>query len=198
MFGQYKIVFVGEAGVGKTSIIIRYVKDSFSTIVESTIGASFFIKMMTINDKAYKLDIWDTAGQERYHSLIPMYYRASNAVIIVYDVMNYKSFEQSKYWVTTIRHLEQFSDLIICLIGNKIDLKNKTREVPTELAQQYAKEQQLVLFEMSAKTGENVREFFDFLCHELIKMDEIIDNQKSELSIDSMKLKTEKTSCHCH
>lgn len=93
---QAKVVLLGEAGVGKTSIVLRFVADTYHTDLEPTIGASFLSKIININEQSIKFSIWDTAGQERYHSLARMYYTETSAAILVYDITSRKSYEAMK------------------------------------------------------------------------------------------------------
>merc|ERR1712137_1541121 len=116
-----KVVILGDSGVGKSSILLRFVTNDFHPNYESTIGASFMAKMMIHNDKAYKLQIWDTAGQEKYHCLAPLYYKDSTVAIVVYDVTNRESF---KVVQNRVKEVQKFGskDLVLAIVGNKIDL----------------------------------------------------------------------------
>ncbi|CAO2841507.1 unnamed protein product [Amaranthus hypochondriacus] len=155
---QAKLVILGDMGTGKTSLVLRFVKGQFYDYQESTIGAAFFTEVLSINDGNVKLDIWDTAGQERYHSLAPMYYRGAAAAVVVYDITSKESFEKARRWTQEL--LRQANPCIFtALVGNKADLHEK-REVDTEVAEQYARENGLHFFEASAKTAQNVNELF--------------------------------------
>ncbi|KAF3592476.1 hypothetical protein DY000_02024510 [Brassica cretica] len=98
-----KLVLLGDVGAGKSSLVLRFVKDQFVEFQESTIGAAFFSQTLAVNDATVKFEIWDTAGQERYHSLAPMYYRGAAAAIIVFDITNQGSFERAKKWVQELQ-----------------------------------------------------------------------------------------------
>ncbi|KAG1688797.1 Ran-binding protein 9 [Nymphon striatum] len=126
--GLGSCAFANDCGVGKSSIVQRFVNDVFNVNVESTIGASFMTKNLIMNDYVFKFQIWDTAGQERYRSLAPMYYRGAGSAIIVYDVTNKTSFNSVKSWVHELRQ-HGSNDLILAIAGNKCDLEDK-REVP--------------------------------------------------------------------
>ncbi|KAI3431454.1 hypothetical protein D9Q98_004506 [Chlorella vulgaris] len=157
---QSKLVLLGEMGSGKTSLVQRFVRGQYYENQESTIGASFFTK--AIPEKHVKFEIWDTAGQERYHSLAPMYYRGAAAAIVVYDVTHPASFDRAKKWVLELRQNVQNPNLIIALVGNKVDLaEDGARQVPEADARTYAAETGLLFFEASAKTNVNVAELFD-------------------------------------
>ncbi|XP_041005393.1 ras-related protein RHN1-like isoform X3 [Juglans microcarpa x Juglans regia] len=100
---QAKLVFLGDMGAGKTSLVLRFVKGQFSEYQESTIGAAFFTQVLSLNEATIKFDIWDTAGQERYHSLAPMYYRGAAAAVVVYDITSMDSFVRAKKWVQELQ-----------------------------------------------------------------------------------------------
>ncbi|CAN1327695.1 Ras-related protein RABF2a [Linum perenne] len=98
-----KLVLLGDPGAGKSSLVLRFVKNQFVEFQESTIGAAFFSQTLAVTDVTVKFEIWDTAGQERYHSLAPMYYRGAAAAIIVYDITNPASFDRAKKWVQELQ-----------------------------------------------------------------------------------------------
>ncbi|XP_020965011.1 ras-related protein RHN1-like isoform X1 [Arachis ipaensis] len=153
-----KEVLLGDMGVGKTSLVLRFVKGQFSEMQESTIGAAFFTQVLSLNEATIKFDIWDTAGQERYHSLAPMYYRSAAAVIVVYDIISMESFARAKKWVQKMqRHANP--SLIMFLVANKANL-GAERKVTNEEGEEYAKENELSFLETSAKTAQNVNELF--------------------------------------
>ncbi|KAH8482196.1 hypothetical protein H0E87_029605 [Populus deltoides] len=155
---QAKLVLLGDMGTGKTSLVLRFVKGQFLEFQESTIGAAFFTQVLSLNEATIKFDIWDTAGQERYHSLAPMYYRGAAAAVVVYDITSMDSFERAKKWVTELQR-QGNPNLIMFLVGNKVDLQEK-RKVGIEEGEQYAKENGMVFLETSAKTAQNVNELF--------------------------------------
>jgi len=151
-------VLLGDVGAGKSSLVLRFVKDQFVEFQESTIGAAFFSQTLAVNDATVKFEIWDTAGQERYHSLAPMYYRGAAAAIIVFDVTNQASFERAKKWVQELQ-AQGNPNMVMALAGNKSDLLD-ARKVTAEDAQTYAQENGLFFMETSAKTATNVKEIF--------------------------------------
>ncbi|CAG8532379.1 11246_t:CDS:2 [Racocetra fulgida] len=157
---QVKLVLLGEAAVGKSSLVLRFVNDEFQENKEPTIG----------EDKVIKFEIWDTAGQERFHSLAPMYYRNAQAAVVVYDVTKGASLDKAKSWVKELQR-QANPNIVIALAGNKIDLVQPVddgeedsvesgRQVPTEEAKAYALETGLLFFETSAKKGDGVRDVF--------------------------------------
>merc|ERR1711933_46150 len=133
---QFKLVLLGDTSVGKSSIVIRFVKGQFSEYQESTIGAAFLTQTVPVQDCTIKFEIWDTAGQERYHSLAPMYYRGAAAAIVVFDITSRTSFNRANTWVKELQ-TQGKDDVIIALAGNKID-KEAEREVPAEDARKFA------------------------------------------------------------
>ncbi|KAJ3444486.1 ras-related protein rab-5c [Anaeramoeba flamelloides] len=155
---NYKMVFLGETAVGKSSLVIRFVKGEFSPTQEPTVGAAFLAKKITIKNINYKLQIWDTAGQERYHSLAPMYYRGAHVAFVVYDITSPDTFENSKKWIKELKKLGD-PNVHIVLVGNKIDLVQE-RMLKKEFCKSYADKNGLAFFETSAKTSENVDQLF--------------------------------------
>jgi len=155
---EVKVVLLGDTGVGKSSLVLRFVTNNFKPYSESTIGASFMSKMIMVDDTPIKYQIWDTAGQEKYHSLAPMYYRGAAAAIVVYDITRKASFVTLKNWVKELKQLGP-TDIVIAIAGNKSDL-NEAREVPQETARAYADEINALFIETSAKTDSNVTALF--------------------------------------
>ncbi|KAG0672171.1 Vacuolar protein sorting-associated protein 21 [Maudiozyma exigua] len=157
-----KLVLLGEAAVGKSSIVLRFVSNDFSENKEPTIGAAFLTQRVNINDHTVKFEIWDTAGQERFASLAPMYYRNAQAALVVYDVTKPQSFIKARHWVKEL-HEQASKNIIIALVGNKIDIledNENERKVAREEAEKLAEEEGLLFFETSAKTGTNISEVF--------------------------------------
>lgn len=161
-----KLVLLGEAAVGKSSIVLRFVSNDFQENKEPTIGAAFLTQKCTIGDKTIKYEIWDTAGQERFHSLAPMYYRNAQAALVVYDITKPATFIKAKHWVHELKELAS-KDITIALVGNKYDLAESEdesdeslRKVSTEDGKTLAEEEGLLFFETSAKSAYNVNDVF--------------------------------------
>ncbi|XP_077413814.1 ras-related protein Rab-5C [Vanacampus margaritifer] len=164
---QFKLVLLGESAVGKSSLVLRFVKGQFHEYQESTIGAAFLTQTVCLDDTTVKFEIWDTAGQERYHSLAPMYYRGAQAAIVVYDITNTDTFTRAKNWVKELQR-QASPNIVIALAGNKADLANK-RAVDFQEAQAYADDNSLLFMETSAKTAMNVNEIFMAIAKKLPK-----------------------------
>jgi GTPase SAR1 family protein len=184
---QFKMVLLGESAVGKSSLVLRFVKGQFHEYQESTIGAAFLTQTVSVDDTTVKLELWDTAGQERYfflfkylfftfkiyiyffryHSLAPMYYRGAQAAIVVYDITNADTFSRAKVWVKELQR-QAAPNIVIALAGNKADLAAK-RQIEIVDAQTYAEENGLIFMETSAKTAMNVNDIFMAIAKKLPK-----------------------------
>ncbi|CAJ1064193.1 ras-related protein Rab-6A isoform X2 [Xyrichtys novacula] len=176
---KFKLVFLGEQSVGKTSLITRFMYDSFDNTYQATIGIDFLSKTMYLEDRTIRLQLWDTAGQERFRSLIPSYIRDSAAAVVVYDITNVNSFQQTTKWIDDVR-TERGSDVIIMLVGNKTDLADK-RQITTEEGEQRAKEMNVLFIETSAKTGYNVKQLFRRVAAALPGMDATQDKSREDM-----------------
>jgi len=164
---QFKLVLLGDSAVGKSSLVLRFVRGQFFEYQESTIGAAFLTQTVALNDTTVKFEIWDTAGQERYHSLAPMYYRGAAAAIVVYDITNFDTFKRAQQWVKELQR-QGNPNIVIALAGNKSDLSSK-RKVEPEDAESHASENGIFFMETSAKTSTNVNELFVAIARKLPK-----------------------------
>jgi small GTP-binding protein len=180
---SFKVVLLGSAAVGKSSLVKRLKEDIFDNHEESTIGAAFYTKTYLKKNLALPsdvtLDIWDTAGQERYSQLAPMYYRGSDAVISVYDVTCKKSFYKALTWIKETDSQQAYS----VLVGNKIDIQD--REVSTEMGKKGTVESlglADLFVETSAKSGENVEDLFKNIATYLVGKNE--DNTVERLRLE--------------
>uniref|UniRef100_A0A8C5CTC5 RAB41, member RAS oncogene family n=1 Tax=Gadus morhua TaxID=8049 RepID=A0A8C5CTC5_GADMO len=197
---KFKLVFLGEQSVGKTSLITRFMYDSFDNTYQATIGIDFLSKTMYLEDRTIRLQLWDTAGQERFRSLIPSYIRDSAAAVVVYDIANLNSFQQTSKWIDDVR-TERGSDVIIMLVGNKTDLADKSRQISTEGGEQRAKELNVMFIETSAKTGYNVKQLFRRVAAALPGMDSTPEKSKEDMIDIKLEKQPEmsvtETSCSC-
>ena len=153
-----KIIFTGDSGVGKSSIINGLMGQPFEIEYEPSIGVDFFSLSLNYQDKIIKLQIWDSSGQEKFKSLIPNYIRGASLVLIVYDVNDRKTFDNLQTWIDFINNIENSN---IVIIGNKIDINN--RKVSKEEARTFCMEKNYEFFEVSANTGKNLEEML-FSC----------------------------------
>lgn len=187
-----KLVLLGEAAVGKSSLVLRFVNNDFQENKEPTIGAAFLTQKISLPNRVIKFEIWDTAGQERFASLAPMYYRNAQAALVVYDLTKPTSLTKAKHWVAELQR-QASPGIVIALVGNKLDLcaessgdteaapaenedggenieaeptdDGDARKISTREAKSYAEEESLLFFETSAKTGTNVAEVFSAIAN---------------------------------
>ena len=158
----YKLLVVGNSGVGKSSLLLRFAEDKFTELFESTIGVDFKIKYMTVNDKIIKLQLWDSAGNEQFRSITKCYYKGTSGVIIVYDVTDVNSFNNIKTWVNDIK--ENSDNMPFILVGNKTDLD---RKIPYEQAKELADSLNIEYIETSSKNNKNIEKVFMTIVEEI-------------------------------
>uniref|UniRef100_A0A8C4Q836 RAB41, member RAS oncogene family n=1 Tax=Eptatretus burgeri TaxID=7764 RepID=A0A8C4Q836_EPTBU len=196
---KFKLVFLGEQSVGKTSLITRFMYDSFDNTYQATIGIDFLSKTMYLEDRTIRLQLWDTAGQERFRSLIPSYIRDSAAAVVVYDITNVNSFQQTSKWIDDVR-TERGGDVIIMLVGNKTDLGDK-RQVSIDEGEQKAKELNVMFIETSAKAGYNVKQLFRRVAAALPGMEASPEKSREDMIDITLEKPNERTasesSCAC-
>ena len=165
---MFKILLLGDSGVGKSSLLLRYTKNEFMPDMRATIGVEFGFKFLKIDNLQLKIQIWDTAGIERYRSLTSAYYKGAKGVIVVYDICRKKSFESIDRWIDDFKSKAN-EDAVILLIGNKSDL-NEQREVGIEEAASIAQKKNLAFMETSAKDNNNVEKAFLTLFEKIMKI----------------------------
>lgn len=165
---KYKIVFLGDQSVGKTSLITRFMYDTFDEAYATTIGIDFLSKTMYLEEgKTVRLQLWDTAGQERFRSLIPSYIRDSHVAVICYDITNKKSFLNLDKWIKDVK-VERGDDVVIVLVGNKLDLASTKRQVSVEEVEQlHNKIGSKFFIETSTKANHNVKLLFKKIAQSL-------------------------------
>jgi Ras-related protein Rab-1A len=197
-----QLLIIGDSTVGKTSILSRFANGTFNSNYLATVGLDNFTKDETIDDKNVRIKIWDTAGQERYKALTKGFFRNAEGIMIVYDVTNQESFENLKNWIQSIKDNmgNDFLERIpVVIIGNKID--SDEREIKTEDAESFCKQQNYPYFETSAKTGENIDNTIRFLVKKVIDVNS--DNKEGNNGNGNIKINTEehnkkeKSGCGC-
>lgn len=190
-----KLVVMGDVSVGKTSLLHRYLENTFDQFNESTIGAAFFTKKVDVSDNlTLNLEIWDTAGQERYDSLLPMYYRGANVILLVFDVNNPVSFENLKTrWLSILNDCGANS--VFFLVGNKCDLQEMIHDDAVQnLIDQHG---DIDYFKVSAKEDIGLDKLFSAIVEKVVERDafKIIDNMKSFNKINSVGVKKKSNCC---
>ena len=155
---KFKLIVVGDINTGKSSILNRFTKNVFEEHYQSTIGLDFISKNYTIHNQEVRLVLYDTAGQEKFRSLIPMYIREAQIILLIYDISNKNSFDSIPKWFSDILNVKD-DEAVFGLIGNKNDLNDK-REVTYEEGKKLADEKNIIFEEISAKTGNNINELF--------------------------------------
>lgn len=158
---MFKILLIGNSGVGKTSFLLQYCEGKFNPAFVSTVGIDFKVKTVTVKDKRIKLQVWDTAGQERYKIITTQYYRHAMGFLVMYDITNETSFLDIRNWLTQVQQ-HSFGDAKIIIVANKSDLEDQ-RAVPTQRGKDLASELGYEFYEASAKTSESVQQTFHCL-----------------------------------
>ncbi|XP_031603240.1 EF-hand calcium-binding domain-containing protein 4A [Oreochromis aureus] len=168
----FKVVFLGNSGVGKSSFIQYYCTGRFDSKVSTTVGIDFKMKTITVDSTTIILQLWDTAGQERFRSITEQYYRKADGILAMYDVTHSASFTAVRGWMDSIRE-KMCEGAVLMLLGNKLDLAdNQCREVKTEEGQKLAKQHQALFYECSARNGLNVEELMNHLAGMLVTQHE--------------------------
>jgi small GTP-binding protein len=184
----FKILTIGESGVGKTCILRRFVENKFLKNHLATIGIDFKTKTLNINNQEIKLKIWDTAGEERFRNITTQYYKGADGIVLIYDVTDDASFEKIRDWMEQILSNTKREDIGLVLLGNKCDME--PRSVTEEQGIKMAEELKVSYFETSALTGQGIKEAFDELTRDIMKR-KGVDNGGND-SMDLKKAKKEK------
>ncbi|KAM7534263.1 hypothetical protein Aperf_G00000108406 [Anoplocephala perfoliata] len=164
----FKVVLIGDSGVGKSNLLSRFTRDQFNLESKTTIGVEFATRSVSIGDKIIKVQIWDTAGQERYRAITSAYYRGAVGALLVYDIAKYTTYENVSIWLKELRSNAD-RNIVTILVGNKCDLRH-LRSVSTQEAKVFADGAQLHFIETSALDSTNVDEAFFCLLKEILKI----------------------------
>ncbi len=179
-FYKVKFIIIGEAGVGKTNLVHRFAKGEFNEKYAVTLGIDFLSSYIQVEEKFFNLELWDTAGSEQFKSITKGYYNNSACAIIVYDITDRTSFLSIKQWIEDCKNYTN-KNIIFVLVGNKIDL-NFNRVVEKEEGQNFADENNMIFYETSALTAENVENVFFDACKIIGKK---LDEEKYDINDES-------------
>ncbi|CAD8186506.1 unnamed protein product [Paramecium octaurelia] len=158
-----KVVMLGDKAVGKSSIATRFCFDKFQSEYEITIGGVYNSVELTVKGQNLKIHLWDTAGEEKFRSLLSLYYRDANIAIIVYDITQSETFQSVSIWLKELEEKIQKDGMALALVGNKCDCLESERKVSKAMAVDFAKQNGMLFYETSAKTGEGVKNLFQQL-----------------------------------
>lgn len=168
----FKVLIIGDSGVGKSNLLLRFIKNEYSESLKSTVGAEFSSKLMTVEQIVVKVQIWDTAGQERYRSMTDIYYKGAKGVLIIFDLTKIESFNNVNRWVDEFK-MKSDSNSIMIMVGNKNDIIDG-RVVSREMAEIKAKQLSMAYFETSAKDNVNVELAFTVLVEKIVNKYQVI------------------------
>ncbi|KAK4255853.1 hypothetical protein QN277_008793 [Acacia crassicarpa] len=179
----FKVVLIGDSGVGKSNLLSRFTRNEFSLESKSTIGVEFATRSIKVDDKIVKAQIWDTAGQERYRAITSAYYRGAVGALLVYDVTRHVTFENVERWLKELRdHTD--SNIVVMLVGNKADLRH-LRAVSTEDAKSFAEKENTFFIETSALESLNVENAFTEV---LTQIYQVVSRKALEAANDPVEL----------
>ncbi|KAI9282650.1 ras family-domain-containing protein [Sporodiniella umbellata] len=156
----FKIIIIGDSGVGKSNLLLRYTSNEFLQDSRSTIGVEFATKTIKIENSVIKAQLWDTSGQERYKAITSAFYRGAVGALLVYDITRKSSFDHISQWLEELREYTE-DNIPLLMIGNKLDLSEKSRAISTEEAKSYALDNSMLFFEASAYDATNVSSAFE-------------------------------------
>jgi len=164
----FKVVLIGDSGVGKSNLLSRFTRNEFNLESKSTIGVEFATRSIQVDGKTIKAQIWDTAGQERYRAITSAYYRGAVGALLVYDIAKHLTYENVERWLRELRdHAD--TNIVIMLVGNKSDLRH-LRAVPTDEAKAFAEKNNLSFIETSALDSTNVETAFHNILTEIYRI----------------------------
>lgn len=164
----FKVVLIGDSGVGKSNLLSRFTRNEFNLESRSTIGVEFATRSITVDGKTIKAQIWDTAGQERYRAITSAYYRGAVGALLVYDIAKHLTYENVERWLKELRdHAD--TNIVIMLVGNKADLRH-LRAVPQDEANSFAEKNNLSFIETSALDSSNVEKAFTTILTDIYRI----------------------------
>jgi len=163
----YKVVLIGDSGVGKSNLLSRFTRNEFNLETKSTIGVEFATRSLEADGKTIKAQIWDTAGQERYRAITSAYYRGAVGALLVYDITKQVTFKNVERWLSELKE-NSSGNIVIMLVGNKCDMRH-LREVPTDTAKEFAESNGLFFIETSALDATNVELAFHTILTEIYR-----------------------------
>ena len=187
----FKIVLIGDSGVGKSNILSRFTRNEFDLESKTTIGVEFATRSIQVESKTIKAQIWDTAGQERYRAITNAYYRGAVGALLVYDIAKHLTYENVERWLKELKNHAD-ANIVVMLVGNKCDLRH-LRAVPTEEAKQFAEKNRLSFLETSALDSTNVEEAFESIVQDIYQLvyeqriaDSPVDGGDKTIEIDKL------------
>ena len=178
----FKLILIGDSYVGKSNILLKYLKNQFNENSKTTVGVEFGTKNIIINNKRIKIQIWDTAGQERYRSITSAYYKGAKGALIVYDITRKNTFDNIDKWITDLK-LNGDENICIIILGNKSDLIDK-REINKNDGIKKAEMYKTAFLETSALNGDNISKAFDELIEQIVINNKNIFQDDNENEID--------------
>ncbi|XP_017557471.1 ras-related protein Rab-18a [Pygocentrus nattereri] len=191
-----KILIIGESGVGKSSLLLRFTDDMFDPELGATIGVDFKVKTIAVDGNQTKLAIWDTAGQERFRTLTPSYYRGAQGVILVYDVTRRETFSKLSTWLNELETYCTRDELVKMLVGNKIDKED--REVDRNEGLKFARKHSMLFIEASAKTRDGVECAFEELVEKILQTPGLWESErKTRVHLSEQPTQPTSGGCYC-
>lgn len=184
-----KILTLGDTLVGKSCFVVRYISGSFNETPVCTVGIDFSTKILTVNDYKVKISVWDTAGQERFRNITKQYLSGADVVFLMFDISSEVTFTNLDYWIEELKKKKDIENIVLVLIGNKCDLKDK-RVVSVERAQMYADKYGIKYFETSAKTNEGIEDAFSYALKTFVKNNKL-QREGSCTDVSSLKVSEE-------
>lgn len=194
-----KILLLGDSGVGKSSILLRFSEDQFYENQGATIGVDFKVKFMEVLGTKFKIAIWDTAGQERFRTITSSYYKDAQGTFLIFDISRRDTFQSLTRWISELKSNANNDDMVLILVGNKIDLESQ-RQVSKEEAQEFAESNNMMYVEASAKTAFSIENAFIELCKLIIHNKNLLESgsvNKRGQNLHSQQQDNEQAVCPC-